>query len=201
MVAEPLTLEPKKCVLILNDMINRLFKGQGPPYATPPHRQAMLDNVIKLVAHCRSVDTPIIWITTHYRKDMADGPKQMSDIHQGLQNLLLAGVPDTDFVDELPPEPADFILVKQRWSAFWATNLDCIIRALGAETLILAGVGTHRTIEGTARDAKNRDIPSVVVSDSCTAAEVEASNMTLEYILPILVHVRTTDEVINYLHD
>ena len=56
MVAEPLTLEPKKCVLILNDMINRLFKGQGPPYATPPHRQAMLDNVIKLVAHCRSVD-------------------------------------------------------------------------------------------------------------------------------------------------
>ncbi len=201
MAAEVLALEPNKCVLILNDMINRLFKGQGPPYSTPPHRQEMLDNVIKLVDHCRSVGAPIIWITTHYRKDMADGPKQMSDVFQGLQNLLVAGVPDTDFIDELPPAPEDFILVKQRWSAFWATNLDCIIRALGAETLILAGVGTHRTIEGTARDAKNRDIPSVVVSDSCTAAEVEASDMTLKYILPILVHVRTTDEVISYLHD
>ena len=201
MAAEVLALEPKKCLLILNDMINRLFKGQGPPYSTPPHRQEMLDNVIKLVDHCRAVGTPIVWITTHYRKDMKDGPKQMSDIFQGLQNLLIAGVPDTDFIDELPPAPEEFILVKQRWSAFWATNLDCIIRALGTETLILAGVGTHRTIEGTARDAKNRDIPSVVVSDSCTAAEVEASDMTLKYILPILVHVRTTDEVISYLHD
>ena len=196
MAEEQLHLDPKKCVLILNDMINRLFKGQGPPYSTPPHRQAMLENVIRLVAHSRSVGMPIINITTHYRTDMADAPKQMSDKPQGAQNYLIAGVPDTEFIDELPLQPEDFVLVKQRWSAFWATNLDCILRSLGAETLILGGVGTHRTIEGTARDAKNRDIPSVVVSDCCTAAEVEVSDLTLKHVLPILVHVRTTDETI-----
>ena len=199
MVAEPLVLDPKKSVLILNDMINRLFKGQGPPYSTPPHRQAMLENVVKLVAYCRSMGTPIIMITTHYREDMADAPKQMSDIFQGAQHFLKAGVPDTAFIDELPLQAEDFVLVKQRWSAFWGTNLDSILRVMGAEKLILAGVGTHRTIEGTARDAKNRDIPSVVVSDACTAAEVEVATLTMERILPILVHVRTTDEIISLL--
>ena len=72
----------------------------APPYNTPPHRQAMLDNVVKLVAHCRSVGTPLIYITTHRRADNSDAPKTVSDIGGG-GGAMLAGTPAVQVVDEL----------------------------------------------------------------------------------------------------
>ena len=51
-------------------------------------------------------------------------------------------------------------------------------------------------MEGTARDAKNRDIQCVVVSDCCTAGEMDVHQMTIDHVLPLLVRVRNTDEVI-----
>lgn len=193
---EPINLDPKKCVLILNDMINRLFKGLGPPFTNRPEREHVLENCIKLLAHCRAVGTPVIFITTHYSSDLSDLPTEYSDRATGIQDQLVAGVPGTEFIDEIKVEPHDHILVKKRWSGFYGTDLDIYIRSRGIETLILGGVGTHRTIEGTARDAKNRDIRTIVVSDCCTAAEVDVSDMTLKYVLPLMVYVRTTDEVI-----
>ena len=51
-------------------------------------------------------------------------------------------------------------------------------------------------MEGTARDAKNRDMQCVVVSDCCTAGEQDVHEMTIKHVLPLLVRVRDTDEVI-----
>jgi nicotinamidase-related amidase len=100
-MAEPLVLDAKQCALILTDMTNAITKGQGSPYTTPPHREALVQNCVRLVAHCRSVGTPVIY-TTIYR----------------------------------------------------------------------------------------------VVSDCCTAGALEGHEMTIKHVLPLLVRVRTTDEVI-----
>jgi nicotinamidase-related amidase len=86
--------------------------------------------------------------------------------------------------------------MKPRFSAFYGTHLDTILTDLGTETILVGGISTQRSVEGTARDAKNRDMQCIVVSDCCTAGELDVHYMTNKHVLPLLVRVRTTDEVI-----
>ncbi|MCH8226342.1 MAG: cysteine hydrolase, partial [Chloroflexi bacterium] len=134
--------------------------------------------------------------TPHRRADNADAPKTVSDIGGGAGNPMLPGTPAVDVIDELALKPDDFLLVKPRFSAFYGTNLDGILRHLGTETILVGGISTQRSVEGTAREAKNRDMQCVVVSDCCTAGEVDVHEMTINHVLPLLVRVRNTEETI-----
>ncbi len=194
-MADPITLDPKKSAVILVDMINAVAKGEGPPYNPPANRQAVTENFVRLVAHCRSVGTPLIYITTHRRADNSDAPKTVSDIGGG-GGSMLPGTSAVEVVEELAPRPDDYVIVKPRFSAFYGTNLDGILKSLGTETILVGGISTQRSVEGTARDAKNRDMQCVVVSDCCTAGEEDVHQMTIDHVLPLLVRVRNTDEVI-----
>ena len=195
-MAEPIQLDPKKTCLILIDMINAVAKGAGPPYDVPLNRQEVIQNFQRLVGHCRSVGTPMIFITTHRRPDNADAPKTISDVGGGGGVPMIGGTPATEFIDELRPQSEDYVVVKPRFTAFYGTNVEGILSSLGTETILVGGISTQRSVEGTARDAKNRDIQCVVVSDCCTAGEMDVHQMTIEQVLPLLVRVRNTDEVI-----
>lgn len=193
----PIKLEPKKTALIVIDMINAITKGQGPPYTIPPNRQGVIDQFQRLIAHCRSVGTPIIYCTNERRPDGVDAPKTNTDVGGGSGgNPMAPGSVATQVIDELKPEPEDFLQVKTRFSAFYGTNVESILRSLGTETILVGGISTQRSVEGTARDAKNRDLQCVVVSDCCTAGEQDVHDMTINHVLPLLVQVRNTDEVI-----
>ena len=109
---------------------------------------------------------------------------------------MLAGTPAAEIIDEIRPQPQDWVIMKPRFSAFYGTNLDSILTNLGTETILVGGISTQRSVEGTARDAKNRDMQCIVVSDCCTAGELDVHDMTIKHVLPLLVRVRTTDEVI-----
>jgi len=193
---EELKLDPKSTALILIDMINAVAKGNGPPYSVSPNRQGVIDNFVRLVAHCRQVGTPIIYITTYRRADNSDAPKTVSDVGGGGGAAMLEGTPAVAVIDELEPQPGDYIVVKPRFSAYYGTNMEGILKSLGAETILVGGISTQRSVEGTARDAKNRDTQCVVVSDCCTAGEEDVHEMTIKHVLPLLVRVRNTDEVI-----
>ena len=193
---EALKLEPKTTALILIDMINAVAKGNGPPYNVPPNRQGVIDNFGRLVAHCREVGTPIIYITTYRRADNSDAPKTVADVGGGGGAAMLEGTAAVEVIDELEPQDGDYIVVKPRFSAYYGTNMDGILKSLGTETILVGGISTQRSVEGTAREAKNRDTQCVVVSDCCTAGEEDIHQMTIDHVLPLLVRVRNTDEVI-----
>jgi nicotinamidase-related amidase len=199
-MADPISLEPKRTALIVIDMINAISKGQGPPYNVPPNRQAVIDNFQRLIAHCRQVGAPIIYCTNERRPDGLDAPKTISDVSGGAGgNPMAPGSVTTQVIDELAPQDGDFLQVKTRFSAFYGTNVESILRSLGTETILVGGISTQRSVEGTARDAKNRDMQCIVVSDCCTAGEQDVHQMTIDHVLPLLVRVRNTDEVIQGL--
>ena len=194
---DAIKLDPKKTAFIIIDMINAIAKGgAGPTYSLPDNRKDIVASFQKMIAHCRKVGTPLIYITTHRRADNADSPKTVSDIGGGPGNPMLPGTPAVDVIDELAMRPEDFLLVKTRFSAFYGTTLDGILRHLGTETILVGGISTQRSVEGTAREAKNRDMQCVVVSDCCTAGEVDVHEMTINHVLPLLVRVRNTEETI-----
>jgi len=195
-MAESLRLDPKKCAFIIIDMVNAITKGQGPPYQTPPQREALVQNYVRLVTHCRSVSTPLIYTVIHRHPDNIDAPKTLADAGPAGGAPMLAGTPAAAIIDDIRPQPQDWVIMKPRFSAFYGTNLDSILTNLGTETILINGISTQRSVEGTARDAKNRDMQCIVVSDCCTAGELDVHEMTIKHVLPLLVRVRTTDEVI-----
>ena len=194
---EDLKLDPKTSAVILIDMINAVAKGGNePPYNVPPNRQGVIDSFVRLVAYCRESGTPLIYITTYRRPDNSDAPKTIADVGGGGGVPMLEGTRAVEVIDELAPRPGDYIVVKPRFSAYYGTNLEGILKGLGTETILVGGISTQRSVEGTARDAKNRDMQCVVVSDCCTAGEEDVHEMTIKHVLPLLVRVRNTDEVI-----
>jgi ureidoacrylate peracid hydrolase len=82
--------------------------------------------------------------------------------------LLIKGTWDYDFVEELRPQPGDFILPKTRYSSFCGTNLDMILRQRGIRFLILTGIATNVCVESTIRDAFSREYFCLLLED-CTA--------------------------------
>jgi len=96
--------------------------------------------------------------------------------------VCAAGSWGGNFYGEVRPEPHDPIVTKHRYSAFYNTDLDTILRANAIRTVVLTGVVTNVCVETSAREAFVRDYYVVVVSDG-TAAYVPADHeMTLKNI-------------------
>ncbi|MFR4118031.1 MAG: cysteine hydrolase family protein [Bilophila wadsworthia] len=82
-------------------------------------------------------------------------------------------------VDELAPLPNETILRKLRFSAFFQTELDMILRRLKIDTLLIAGTQYPNCVRGTATDAMSHDYNTIVVTDACSAQtdEIAATNI------------------------
>lgn len=81
----------------------------------------------------------------------------------------LEGMPGTEIIPELLC-PGDYVINnKKRLDCFYGTDLEILLRVLGAETVVLTGINTNTCVLNTAFTACNRDFQVVVISD-CVAS-------------------------------
>ena len=71
--------------------------------------------------------------------------------------------------DEVAPKNGEAVVVKNYPNAFWHTNLEAQLKALGIENIVLAGFMTHMCINSTARGAFNLGFKPTVVASACAA--------------------------------
>lgn len=126
----------------------------------------------KAVRIAREKQIPVFFVKRVYRSDGSDvestryqawleGGKSMSPGSVGEQQP-----------EGLTPQPGDYTIIKPRWSAFFQTELDLLLRRLGVRTVILAGTTTPNCIRTTCYDANALDYNVVVLSD-CTSSQTE----------------------------
>ncbi len=72
-----------------------------------------------------------------------------------------------EILPELAPQGDEPVVVKRRYSGFYGTDLEVVLRGLGAETLFICGVNTNNCVLATVYDAFSRDFRIVVLSDAC----------------------------------
>ncbi len=84
-----------------------------------------------------------------------------------LQEGFRQGSAGQQIIPELPRP--DYEVEKTRFSAFYSTLLEALLRALKVEQLILTGIATNGAVEATARDAIMRDLKTTTLRD-CTAS-------------------------------
>ncbi len=95
---------------------------------------------------------------------------------------------NTNILSELTPKVEDIVLYKNRFSGFYQTELDSILKRLGVKYLVFTGCTTSVCVESTIRDAMFRDYMPVLLAD-CTGEPIgyglprsnhEASLLTIQ---------------------
>lgn len=95
------------------------------------------------------------------------------------QPFCIAGTKGAEVVEAITPQEGDIKITKQRFSAFFGTDLDIVLRGLGAKNIYIVGTQYPNCIRSTAVDAMGFDYNATVVTDCCSAAtkEVAAANI------------------------
>ena len=112
----------------------------------------------------RQAGMPVIQVVTLYREDRVDWPKAWSAGDSWCANLVRGGEL-AQVVDQLSIEPDDFVVEKKRFSAFYNTNLDDILRSLGCDHIYLIGYSADVCLRFTSVDAYNRGYAVSLVYD------------------------------------
>lgn len=101
-----------------------------------------------------------------------------------------------DLVDTLAP--ADFTIEKVAYSAFYQTRLEYVMRAIGADHLIVGGIVTNGGVASTLRDAHLRNVETVMLTDGCAAFKQDVHDATL-LSLGTVTHQMTCSAVLAWL--
>ncbi|HVU74217.1 MAG TPA: cysteine hydrolase [Mycobacteriales bacterium] len=135
-----------------------------------------------IVAAARAAGIPIVFLQEVHRRSLIDFGREL-DGNEGVH--LLEGDRGTELIDSLMPRDDEYHIVKRRYSGFIGTELEIVLRALRAETLILIGGLTDVCVHYTFADAHQRDFYVRVVTDcvgGSSLARHTASLDAMEYL-------------------
>ncbi len=151
----------------------------------------------RLIKAFRRADRPVIFTRHVHHPD---------DLDSGImgwwwEGKCLEGSPESEIHPELAPLPNEKVVFKHRYSAFYNTDLETVLRCLKVEDLVIAGVMTNMCCESTARDAYYRDYRVFIPADGTGTISEEmhlASLLNLAYGFAL---VTTSDEIVSRMED
>ncbi len=222
---EPIAIDTAKTAVIVVDMQND-FGSKGGMFDRAgidiSGIQKAVGPTAKVLASARRAGLKIIFLKIGYRPDLSDlgprdSPNRLRSLRRGVgqivrapdgreSRILIRDTWNTDIVPELKPQTGDVVIYKTRFSGFYQTDLDVILKKLGSKHLIITGCTTSVCVDSTIRDAMFRDYQPVLLAD-CTAEPIgyglprsnhEASLLTVQVLLG---WVSSSDEFIKAFGD
>ena len=204
----PERLDPARTALLFFDMLNGHVKKNDP--ATKARYAPVIACAVRLVKAARRAGVVVMYAAAHHRPDNATSARLATDTDNRLRPLapgtpverkpvVAAGTWEAQVIDELKPQPQDYMIPKFRWSAFHQTYLDLALRNRNIDTLLISGGSTDVGVASTAYAARDLDYHLVVVSDACTSPEQDNHAQFVRRIFPRMARVRTTEEVLRTL--
>jgi nicotinamidase-related amidase len=176
---EALTIDPDRAALVIIDM-QRDFLERGGFGETLGNDVALLAAAVR---PCRAVlegarrrGMLVVHTREGHRPDLSDAPR--AKVERGAPSLrigaegpmgriLVRGEPGHDIVPELYPKAGEPVVDKPGKGAFYATDLELILKDRGVESLIVCGVTTEVCVHTTVREANDRGYRCVVPGDCC----------------------------------
>lgn len=183
-------VNPQKTALFLADLQNDFIHPDG-AYARggsiSPAIAALPERLRPLADRMRACGCPVM--SSQFTLVPGRGGEPLISPHlKALRPFLSAG----DFapgswgnrtVDEL--QPIDVVIEKVAYSAFYMTRLEWVMRKLGIEHLVVAGIVTNGGVASTVRDAHVRDIGVTLLEDGCAAFSEDVHATAIAALRPV----------------
>jgi ureidoacrylate peracid hydrolase len=179
---EALRINPAETAVIVVDMQNAYAtKGGYVDLAgfDISGAEAAIEQTRKVLDAARAVGCTVIYFQNGWDKNYveAGGPgspnwyksnalKTMRARPELAGTLLAKGTWDYAIVDRLAPQADDIVIPKTRYSGFFNTNVDSVLRARGIRNLIFTGIATNVCVESSLRDAFHFEYFGVVIEDA-----------------------------------
>jgi ureidoacrylate peracid hydrolase len=154
--------------LVVIDLQNDYCHPDG-VFARAGLRVEHLDQLVRqinlLVHAARTAGRPVIWVLMEWPDDAGVGLLAQRSAFLRDRGLR-AGTWGAALVEELDQNPDDYVVRKSRFSAFYRTGLENMLREWGVDSIVVAGVRTDFCVESTVRDAFFRDLRVVVAEEA-----------------------------------
>lgn len=182
------------CALIIVDMQND-FIAEGAPIECPGGR-AIVPNIKKLKAWAKTNSIPVFYTQEMHRFQKVD---YGLELERNEPQHCLEGTEGVEIIDDLKPEDDDFVIIKRRYSGYYLTDLEVLMKSFNKKVLIITGAATNVCVYATALDAMQRDVQVIVASDGVAGTSVELHEAFLKNIDYVIGDVATIDELITTL--
>ena len=179
---EALRLDPAETAVIVIDMQNA-YASPGGYVDTAGFdiagAAATIAQITKVLATARAAAMPVVFLQNGLDADYveAGGPgspnwhksnalktmRARAELHG---QFLARGGWDYEIVDALKPQPGDIRVHKTRYSAFFNSQLDSILRSRGIRNLVFVGIATNVCVESTLRDGFHLEYFGVMLEDA-----------------------------------
>jgi len=200
----PVDFIPTRAAVIVVDMQND-FAAPGGMFDRAGIDISSIAKIVEptrvVLDAARSAGVLVVYLKMAFQPDLSDAPP---DSPTGLKHrpmragddvvapdgspsrILVRDTWNTEIIDELSPEPDDVELYKHRYSGFFGTELDHVLRAHSVEQLVFVGATTSVCVESTLRDAMFRDYHCLVLED-CPAEPIGADTPRSNHEATLLV--------------
>ena len=190
-------VHPKHCAVLVIDVQNDFCADGGWYSKTNDMRmiQAMVPKLNDFLETARATGVLTLLIKTIYSQHVISPVMREKLIRRGLDlSYCIDGTWGAQFYG-IRRHDKDIVVIKERHSAFFGTELDTILRQYDIRTVILTGVATNVCVDCTARDAFARDYFIVFLSDCTATFSAELHDYTLKNIDRVFGTVSDSNQV------
>jgi ureidoacrylate peracid hydrolase len=198
-----LSFKNENCALLIIDMQNAFIHPEGSLSKMgldTSRTSIVIEPIMKLINEFKAQNRPVIYIQHTHRKDRTDAGL-IAKVFPPIMDLghCFDGTWDAELIDQLKPDLDDFIVKKHRFSAFYNTELEDMLRGLGVETLVVTGIATNVCVESTIRDAFYRDYNVFVPREATASYTLEQEQGSIGNFEFAFARVKSLEEMLNEL--
>lgn len=186
-------LNKQKAALVVIDMQSFFLNPTSPSFTCGG--LAILPTLKQLISSFREAGRPVVYTRHVHHPDRLDA----GIMEWWWEGMCLEGSPESEVHGDIAPLPNEKVVLKHRYSAFYNTDLETVLRCLKIEDLVISGIMTNMCCESTARDAYYRDYKVFFLADGTGSVNEEMHLASLLNLAFGFAFVTTTDSVAQQL--